>query len=184
MSCCPQVENMRFSAVALALWREERLWIFTKGLTARLVSSITFSFFIILGYETVKRWSLKDEYKHMVRWWHSIRAALEDSIHDTASRKLYIYHSIIILYTWKVLYSRFWSVKGKSKYLDILLLNHHIYYCHHIYYWNHTIRVRVRKTGCGKVILSFIKAHTKNLGFAMLNKSVHVSMHHKMLLDS
>ncbi|ELU18696.1 hypothetical protein CAPTEDRAFT_147210 [Capitella teleta] len=63
-----QVENLPYGYVARSLWKEEGMWIFTKGLSARLVSSISFSFFIILGYETVKRWSLKEEYKHMVRW--------------------------------------------------------------------------------------------------------------------
>lgn len=41
---------------------------FTKGLSARLVQSIMFSFSIILGYETIKRVSVKEEYKHHVKW--------------------------------------------------------------------------------------------------------------------
>ena len=41
---------------------------FYKGLSARLVQSSMFSFFIILGYETIKRISLLDEYKDNVRW--------------------------------------------------------------------------------------------------------------------
>ena len=47
---------------------EERWRIFTKGLSARLVSSVTFSFMVVLGYESVKRWSVHEEFKPFVRW--------------------------------------------------------------------------------------------------------------------
>uniref|UniRef100_A0A8D8TWJ0 Solute carrier family 25 member 44 n=1 Tax=Cacopsylla melanoneura TaxID=428564 RepID=A0A8D8TWJ0_9HEMI len=50
------------------LWIEEGVWMFSKGLSARLVQSVMFSFSIILGYETIKRFSVKSEYKHQVRW--------------------------------------------------------------------------------------------------------------------
>ncbi|XP_060516524.1 solute carrier family 25 member 44 [Cylas formicarius] len=50
------------------LWHEEGLKMFTKGLSARLVQSATFSFSIILGYETIKRVSVNDEYRQYVRW--------------------------------------------------------------------------------------------------------------------
>ncbi|KAK6635486.1 hypothetical protein RUM44_000738 [Polyplax serrata] len=50
------------------LWSEEKLRIFTKGLSARLVQSATFSFSIILGYETIKRISVTEEYKHHIKW--------------------------------------------------------------------------------------------------------------------
>ncbi len=50
------------------LWQEERFSIFTKGLTARLSHSCIYSLFIIFGYETVKRISLKEEYRGQVRW--------------------------------------------------------------------------------------------------------------------
>ncbi|XP_067653516.1 solute carrier family 25 member 44-like [Haliotis asinina] len=63
-----QVDGTSFSNTVKILWQEERFWIVTKGLTARLVQSVMFSFFIILGYETIKRWSLLDEYKQQVRW--------------------------------------------------------------------------------------------------------------------
>lgn len=49
------------------LWKEEHMSIFTKGLSARLVQSVAFSIMLIFGYETVKRWSLKDEYKQQLR---------------------------------------------------------------------------------------------------------------------
>lgn len=50
------------------LWMEEKLNIFCKGLTARLVQSAAQSFSIILGYETIKRISVNEQYKHLVRW--------------------------------------------------------------------------------------------------------------------
>lgn len=53
------------------LWIEEGLHMFTKGLSARLVQSACFSFSIILGYETIKRVSITEEYKSYIRWWTS-----------------------------------------------------------------------------------------------------------------
>lgn len=50
------------------LWYEEQLRMFTKGLSARLIQSATFSFSIILGYETIKRVSVNEEFKPLVRW--------------------------------------------------------------------------------------------------------------------
>ncbi|XP_050544521.1 solute carrier family 25 member 44 [Daktulosphaira vitifoliae] len=51
-----------------SLWDEEKMMMFTKGLSARLVQSICFSFTIILGYESIKRVSVLQEYKDRVRW--------------------------------------------------------------------------------------------------------------------
>ncbi|KAG5897253.1 hypothetical protein JTB14_013156 [Gonioctena quinquepunctata] len=50
------------------LWIEEGLKMFTKGLSARLIQSATFSFSIIVGYETIKRISVNEEYKQFVKW--------------------------------------------------------------------------------------------------------------------
>lgn len=50
------------------LWQEEGMRMFVKGLSARLVQSAMFSFSIILGYETIKRVSVNDEYKDYIRW--------------------------------------------------------------------------------------------------------------------
>lgn len=72
-----QVEGRPFNATVRTLWEEEGWWMMTKGLSARLVQSVTFSFFIILGYETIKRWSLLDHYKDKVRWWPEENLALE-----------------------------------------------------------------------------------------------------------
>ncbi|XP_026748126.1 solute carrier family 25 member 44 isoform X1 [Trichoplusia ni] len=51
------------------LWAEEGLvGLYFKGLSARLVQSACFSFSIILGYETIKRVALSDEFRPRVRW--------------------------------------------------------------------------------------------------------------------
>ncbi|XP_065338565.1 solute carrier family 25 member 44 [Cloeon dipterum] len=50
------------------LWAEERLRIFSKGLSARLVQSAVYSFAIILSYESIKRLSINEEYRELVRW--------------------------------------------------------------------------------------------------------------------
>ena len=65
-----QVEGKRRKVyhIMKELWQEERFNIFKKGLTARLSHACVYSLFIIFGYETVKRISLKEEYKQKVRW--------------------------------------------------------------------------------------------------------------------
>ncbi|XP_072946712.1 solute carrier family 25 member 44 [Epargyreus clarus] len=51
------------------LWREEGLiGLYKKGLSARLAQSACFSFCIILGYESIKRVAVSDEYRPRVRW--------------------------------------------------------------------------------------------------------------------
>ncbi|XP_067942111.1 solute carrier family 25 member 44-like [Watersipora subatra] len=50
------------------LWKYEGIKMFTKAFTARMTQSTIFSFSIILGYETIKRWSLLEEHKVNVRW--------------------------------------------------------------------------------------------------------------------
>ncbi|KAL0858495.1 hypothetical protein ABMA27_012361 [Loxostege sticticalis] len=51
------------------LWLEEGLMgLYLKGLSARLVQSACFSFSIILGYESIKRVAVSDEYRTRVRW--------------------------------------------------------------------------------------------------------------------
>uniref|UniRef100_A0A2P2I5L7 Solute carrier family 25 member 44-like n=1 Tax=Hirondellea gigas TaxID=1518452 RepID=A0A2P2I5L7_9CRUS len=61
-------ESNSIAGTMRQLWQEERLKIFTKGLSARLIQTIVYSSVIISGYETVKRLAVRDEYKHMVRW--------------------------------------------------------------------------------------------------------------------
>lgn len=55
-------EKTSANQILKTLWMEERWNLFVKGLTARLSYSCFYSFFIILGYETVKKASLKNEY--------------------------------------------------------------------------------------------------------------------------
>ncbi|UYV81269.1 SLC25A44 [Cordylochernes scorpioides] len=57
-----------FSQAARILWEEERFRALTKGLSARLLQSSISSFCIVLGYESLKRFSLQECYKDQVRW--------------------------------------------------------------------------------------------------------------------
>ncbi len=68
MLCLLQVEGTKFGPTVRLLWQEEKMGVFVKGLSARLIQSVTYSVFIILGYETIKRWSLLPEYRDKVRW--------------------------------------------------------------------------------------------------------------------
>jgi solute carrier family 25 protein 44 len=59
----PIPETMRW------LWQSEgAVGIFTKGLTARMAASSIYSLCIILGYETVKKYSVYEEYRDRIRW--------------------------------------------------------------------------------------------------------------------
>lgn len=57
-----------FAETSRILWAEEGFGIFKKGLSARCTQSVTFSLSLILGYETIKRLSVKEEYKDKVTW--------------------------------------------------------------------------------------------------------------------
>ena len=63
-----QVTKNRESSlyVLRVLWEQDSYRLFWKGLTARLSYSCFYSFFIILGYETAKRYSLKEEYQQIL----------------------------------------------------------------------------------------------------------------------
>lgn len=63
-----QVNRKPIPETARLLWQQEGIRIFTKGLTARMSSSVLYSIAIIFGYETVKRWSVHAEYKDKVMW--------------------------------------------------------------------------------------------------------------------
>ncbi|XP_026762121.1 solute carrier family 25 member 44 [Galleria mellonella] len=65
-----QVEGVgSMRQVFKSLWREEGLaGLYVKGLSARLVQSACFSFSIILGYESIKRVSVSEEFRPHVRW--------------------------------------------------------------------------------------------------------------------
>lgn len=63
-----QVQRRSIPETIRYLWRTERYGIFTKGLTARMSSSVIYSMAIIFGYESVKRFSVYEEYKDRIRW--------------------------------------------------------------------------------------------------------------------
>ena len=63
-----QVQRKPIPETIKHLWRTEGIRVFKKGLTARMTSSIIYSIAIIFGYETVKKWSVHEEYKPKVRW--------------------------------------------------------------------------------------------------------------------
>jgi len=63
-----QIQRTSYAAALQRLWQEEGLRMFIKGLSARISQSCISSAFIVAGYETLKRWSVKDEYKDQVRW--------------------------------------------------------------------------------------------------------------------
>lgn len=63
-----QVKGGTFKDTYQTLWKEESYRFVLKGLSARLFQSTLHSFFIMLGYESIKRMSLLDEYKEAVRW--------------------------------------------------------------------------------------------------------------------
>lgn len=63
-----QVEGSNMKETIQVLWKEESFMMAFKGLSARLIQSVMFSFFIILGYESIKRLSLLEEYRKDVRW--------------------------------------------------------------------------------------------------------------------
>lgn len=50
------------------LWQEEGLKMYKIGLSARAMQSIISSFLLVLGYETLKRWSVHEHYKDKIRW--------------------------------------------------------------------------------------------------------------------
>ena len=63
-----QVQRKPIPETVRLLWQTERFNVFNKGLTARMTSSIIYSVAIIFGYETVKKWSVHEEYKPKVKW--------------------------------------------------------------------------------------------------------------------
>lgn len=50
------------------LMAEEGMWGLTKGLSARIISSLPTSILIVIGYETLKRLSLRPELVHTRQW--------------------------------------------------------------------------------------------------------------------
>ena len=63
-----QVQRKPIPETIRWLWETEGVRLFKKGLTARMLASSIYSVCVILGYETVKKYSVYDEYKDKVRW--------------------------------------------------------------------------------------------------------------------
>lgn len=63
-----QVQRTSYSMAFHRLWQEEGFRLLGKGLWARMTQSCISSAFIVAGYETLKRWSVKDEFKDQIRW--------------------------------------------------------------------------------------------------------------------
>lgn len=57
-----------FSSALNRVWIEEGVSFLTKGLSARVIQTFFSSFFVVLGYETLKRWSVYDQYKDQIHW--------------------------------------------------------------------------------------------------------------------
>lgn len=69
----PQVEG-RSSIIETfkQLLAEEGVWIMTKGLSARIMSATPTSVLIVVGYETLKRLSLRAELIESRHWWKKV----------------------------------------------------------------------------------------------------------------
>lgn len=57
-----------YTSAVKYLWKQDRWRIFNKGLTARLTQSCISSALIVIGYETMKKFSIDDKYRDQVRW--------------------------------------------------------------------------------------------------------------------
>lgn len=63
-----QVQRKTIPETIRILWEQERLNIFKKGLTARMMTSSLYSLAVIFGYETVKKFSVYPKYKASILW--------------------------------------------------------------------------------------------------------------------
>lgn len=70
LSCVLKVEG-RSSVIETfkQLLAEEGVWVMTKGLSARIISSTPTSVLIVVGYETLKRLSLRADLVESRHWW-------------------------------------------------------------------------------------------------------------------
>ncbi|RWS06031.1 solute carrier family 25 member 44-like protein [Dinothrombium tinctorium] len=57
-----------YSRAVNKLWLEEGIGVFYKGLSARITQSSISSAIVVMGYETMKRLSLGEEYRDKIRW--------------------------------------------------------------------------------------------------------------------
>ncbi|KAG9509559.1 Solute carrier family 25 member 44 [Fragariocoptes setiger] len=57
-----------YASAVKYLWKEDRWRVFNKGLSARLTQSCLSSALIVIGYETMKRFSVNEKYRSQVVW--------------------------------------------------------------------------------------------------------------------
>lgn len=57
-----------YTSAVKYLWKEDKWRIFNKGLSARLTQSCLSSALIVIGYETMKRFSVDEKYRDQVKW--------------------------------------------------------------------------------------------------------------------
>ncbi|KAI1715945.1 mitochondrial carrier protein [Ditylenchus destructor] len=63
-----QVHRTSYYTTMRRLVKYEGFHVFTKGLAPRMISSCIYSSLIMIGYETVKRWSVLPEYRNSIVW--------------------------------------------------------------------------------------------------------------------
>lgn len=63
-----QVQRTCYRDAVKQLWQEEGFHMILKGLSARMTNTVISSAFAAAGYETIKRWSLKTEFKNEFSW--------------------------------------------------------------------------------------------------------------------
>ncbi|EYB92199.1 hypothetical protein Y032_0197g1591 [Ancylostoma ceylanicum] len=63
-----QVHRTDYRDTLARMIRNEKYYVFTKGLTPRLLSNSIYSCVVMVGYEVVKRFCVLPEYKEMVKW--------------------------------------------------------------------------------------------------------------------
>ncbi|CAB3409612.1 unnamed protein product [Caenorhabditis bovis] len=63
-----QVHRSSYPKTLKTMLTDEKMAIFTKGLTPRLIANSIYSGLVVVGYEIVKRLCVKEEYKERIKW--------------------------------------------------------------------------------------------------------------------
>lgn len=63
---CPDGRPPSLSSIVRDLVASEGVGWVSRGLVARLLNSAPVSMLMILSYELTKRWSIKEEYRHLL----------------------------------------------------------------------------------------------------------------------
>ncbi|KAK6038680.1 hypothetical protein COOONC_23815 [Cooperia oncophora] len=63
-----QVHRSDYAETLARILRNERQYMFTKGLAPRLISNSIYSCVVMVGYEVVKRFCVLPEYQDRVKW--------------------------------------------------------------------------------------------------------------------